>query len=162
MVNKLAAAKPVAALPAAPTAPKTAAAAPTQTQGQTQAKNDPVTNPQLAAKPVATAPLPAAQNAPRSLTSPAQANNGVVMQAVPNDPLAGPVKAASSKPATAKKEAAKSDTAKDSKTADAQSAKPDVKPVDAKPAAQPAPVTKTADKSDGVPALRLAADALTP
>jgi Flp pilus assembly protein TadD len=153
LVNKLASIKPAAAV-----TPKTAAAV--SAQPQTQAKNDPTTNSQAAAKPVATATLPPAQNGPRSLTSPqqAQANNGVVMQAVPVDPLAGPVKATSHKSAMAKPAAAKS-----SKTADAQNAKPaDTKPAEAKSTVQPASMTKTADKADGVPALRLAADALTP
>jgi Flp pilus assembly protein TadD len=158
LVNKLASTKPdVVAVP-----PKTAAAA-----APAQAQNASVP----AAKPVATASLPSVQNAPRSLApSPQQAaaNGGVVMQAVPVDPLAGPVKAASHKLATvktdsAKPDAAKADMAKDSKTADAQASKPaDAKPVTANPAALPAPKTKTADQKDQVPALRLTANALTP
>ena len=96
-----------------------------------------------------------AQNAPHPLLPyeepqlpPAQQTGGVVMQAVPFDPLAGPVKVASRKPA-AKPVA-------DAKPADALV--PPVITIDSK-----ATRIKTADKGqDTVPALRLTADARSP
>jgi len=96
-----------------------------------------------------------AQNAPHSLLPfeepqlpPAQQTGGVVMQAVPFDPLAGPVKMASHKPA-AKPVA-------DAKPADALV--PPVITIDPKTTK-----IKTADKGkDTVPALRLTADARSP
>jgi len=120
-----------------------------------------------AALPAAQKPVPMAQNAPHPLLPPQEPQlpmqglqtGGVVMQAVPFDPLAGPVKVASHKPAA--KPVAKAEPAADAlippvitieKSASA-------KPGDAKPALQ----IKTADKGkDTVPALRLTADARSP
>jgi Flp pilus assembly protein TadD len=77
---------------------------------------------------------------------------GVVMQRVPFDPLAGPVKPRAPKPAPRlAKENAKPAPAK-------PAAKPDVKAADAKPAARPMPAKDTAPK-DSVPALRMTAAA---
>ena len=145
LVNKLAPVKTdaIAALPKAPSVqdlPVKAAPAP-------------------ASKPVATAALPPApqaapQNAPHAVIAPPLPRTaGVVMQAVPVDPLAGPVKkVATRKPASIAPKA-------EAKTADA------VKPADVKaPALPPMPAppkSKTADKN-AVPALRLTADARTP
>ncbi len=120
------------------------------------------------------APAPVAQNAPRPVAPQPQqmaaapvVPSGVVMQAVPFDPYAGPVKPRAPSPKAVAN--AKTDSAKpaapaappaSAKTADAKAApaKPDAKPdtkTDSKAGA------KTASK-DQVPALRLTADARSP
>lgn len=144
LVNKLAPVK----TDAIAAAPKPAPAA--QAQNQTpQAAPAP--------KPVATAALPpapqnVARNAPAFVPPPLPPQpmpqpSGVVMQAVPIDPLAGPVKVATRKPARI---APKAD-----KTADAMAPKP------VQPPPLPPLKTKVADRNQ-VPALRLTADARTP
>jgi hypothetical protein len=87
---------------------------------------------------------------PVAATALPPANADVVMQPVPADPLAGPVKPATHKPTAIAP--AKSDA--DSKTSVAQA------PAEVKPAS-PAAKTKTADATQ-VPALRLTADARNP
>jgi Flp pilus assembly protein TadD len=116
---------------------------------------------------------PVAQNAPRPIVPNTQQkvamapNNGVVMQAVPFDPLAGPVKPAVHAPREAKIDTAKTDTANlvppkfdiipDAPAAKATAAKPAaVKTADAKPV-KAVPVKAAA--KDQIPALRLSANA---
>jgi len=171
LVNKLAPTKAeaiaAAPKPVAPAAFAQNAPPPSQPMPQQIPAPRPVASADL---PAAQKPAPIAQNAPHpllplqepQLPMHTQQTGGVVMQAVPFDPLAGPVKVASRKPA-AKPVA-------DAKPADALTPpvitidkSASVKPGDAKPAPQSAPKIKTADKSkDTVPALRLTADARSP
>jgi len=126
------------------------------------------------------AAAPVAQNAPRAivpslpitqqpLPAAAAPANGVVMQAVPFDPLAGPVKTAGHAPRMAETESAKAEiappkieTGKDVPTPAAKVKTADAGPVAKadgfKPAPDKAPAAKTATK-DAIPALRLSANA---
>ena len=113
-------------------------------------------------------PAPVAQNMPRTIVPPpqpqqqaaaARANNGVVMQAVPFDPLAGPVKPTAHAPRVVA-----SDTIEPPKfdiIPSPPAAKPgapaNTKAADAKPAAKAMPVKATA--KDTIPALRMSANA---
>ena len=141
------------------------------------------------AQAAAEKPAPVAQNLPRPITPVAQAvlpapqqaapaaaqPSGVVMQAVPFDPYAGPVKPrpprpkavanANTDPAKPVAPTAAAKTAAPAAPADAKTA--DAKAAPAKPDAQAGaqtgvkPDAKTASK-DQVPALRLTADARSP
>ena len=132
------------AAPSAPIPPMPKSAAPVMAQ------------PLAAARP-APLPMPAApQSAPRSIVP-----SGVVMQAVPIDPMAGPVKLIPPKPkAVAKTDAPKPAAPAPAKTAPSKMAAvltPPVIVIEDKPVkAQPA---KT---KDAIPALRLTADARNP
>jgi Flp pilus assembly protein TadD len=189
LVNKLtpATTQAIAAAPPPPTPIAQNAPRPSQPQ-VTPAQQVPAPIPVAsAALPAAQLPTSVAQNAPHPLVPPQpqqihqpQQPNGVVMQTVPVDPLAGPVKVANRKPTPAP------DAKPASKTAvalippvitidpKAGSAKPasktavalippvitiDPKAGDAKSAGAK---SKIADAKDTVPALRLAADARSP
>ena len=121
-------------------------------------------------------PAPVAQNAPRPIIPSAAPQqlpqrvamapvqpSGVVMQAVPFDPLAGPVKPAVHAPRVAMAKPAalvppKFDIIPDPPAAKTEPAKPAaVKTADAKPAVKATPVKAAA--KDQIPALRLSANA---
>jgi Flp pilus assembly protein TadD len=155
LVNKLAPTVAVAATPKPIAA--MAQNMPRPSQPQVMAQPMPASRPVVsAALPAVQKPAPMAQNAPHPLLplqepqlppAPQQQTAGVVMQAVPFDPLAGPVKVASHKPAA--KPVADAKAAPDALT-------PPVITIDPKAAK-----IKAADK-DAVPALRLTADARSP
>jgi hypothetical protein len=167
LVNKLAPTKAqdIAAAPKLPAPAAIAQNVPRPSQPMPQPTMPQLTMP--APRPVATAlppaqrPAPMAQNAPHPLVQQQQSQklqqpSGVVMQAVPFDPLAGPVKMASHKPAAKPVVDAKAA----SKTADALV--PPVIIIDTKyTGAKPAAKSKPADAKakDAIPALRLTADA---
>jgi Flp pilus assembly protein TadD len=149
LVAKLAPTKPVAVAVVPPPPAPVAQNAPRPAQPQQQAQTVPTPKPVAStALPAAQKPANIAQNAPHSLVAQPQLiqpqpSGGVVMQAVPFDPLAGPVKTAARKPKP---------VADASKTAD--TLVPPVITID--------PKAKPADAKDAVPALRLTADARSP
>lgn len=173
LLNKLAPAHEAKAVAAAVAAPAPVASA-SGLPGPSLAKTSITKNAPQPATPVAqNAPRPIAPPQPavaqQPKTAPVAQNiparpapvvaSGVVMQAVPFDPYAGPVTLKKPQPkAVAKANPPKLAPpviviAEPAKTADGAPAKPDAK-------AKPAPV-KAADK-DGVPPLRLTADARNP
>jgi Flp pilus assembly protein TadD len=160
----LAVAQKPAAMPAQPPAPMVASASPPAMSRPAPPRPAPQPMPMR---------VPVAQNAPRPIV-PAMPqrvamapNNGVVMQAVPFDPLAGPVKPVVHEARPTKTDTAKTDTANlvppkfdiipDVPATPTAPAKPAaVKTADAKPV-KAVPVKAAA--KDQIPALRLSANA---
>jgi Flp pilus assembly protein TadD len=157
LINKLAPTKTEAsaAAPKPPASDAMAQNAPRPSQPMPQ-QAMPAPRPVATALPPAQRPVPMAQNAPHPLVQQQQQQQqqqvgGVVMQAVPFDPLAGPVKVASRKPVAKPVVDAKAA----GKAAD--TLVPPVITIDSKAA-----TAKPAADKNAVPALRLTADARSP
>ncbi|MBL6852246.1 MAG: tetratricopeptide repeat protein [Alphaproteobacteria bacterium] len=147
--------------PAASATPAPAAAstpAPVNHSGLPAAPAKPVHNTGVASNALPPPPAaPASTHAPAPLVAPAKPGTQVVMQAVPVDPLSGPINNHHGKPAKPARLAKAPKKADDHKVAHDAPAKPDKKVAAAAPPAKPAKPAKA-----GPPALRMTADAGKP